>query len=806
MRKIPIIFVSFFLFSGITFLVTGCGSSDGGGCEEGEEASLTLTPSETPAVAYADGKDTIRINISGQDANCDPLAGAQIDLRITDADPENVGAFISSDSQNATVTLDAFGGNTEIKSSVPGTARVTAFCSEHNLTAAPVEITFDPPPVTGQCAAALEVDPSVIAPDGISTSVITATLTNDTGGNMPDGTEVHFTTTLGSFIESSTTNHTAETTGSVATVTLKSEVVADDTDVTVTATFTCDDGEQYAGDEQVRFGELNNPSINLRASSNSVFADDISSADLTAEVYLPGGARAGEGIEVDFLTDYGRFEESGNLSYIAYTDANGEATATFIGGINQGEAHITAGVFIDQKNAYDEVFINIRALGSIQFISATPQKLGVKGSGRDESSTIIFALLDTEDNPFPAGALVTFTNSFAPGVNLDPTTARTNDQGRVTTTLNAGRQASTVTVTATAQVGAVELESQSPAIAIVGAKPSARYLTFWCEYLNVGGIWVENETTECTVALADRFSNKIGFATNVLFKTEAGAIDAEALTQPDGSNMGLASVTQRTQNPRPRDVPYIGGEPYVVIDASTTVNPRDGLVNLIAVTTGEEEFTDTNGNGLYDDGEPFVDEGEPFVDENDNGAWDPNETHWIDSNGNSQYDGPNGEWDSDTLIWEPAWILWHGEMKVSTPNATNCALAPSNRFSIMCPPTFNIAKTGSQTFYWEVKDVYLNPLNQTCTIDINIDGKGKEGTSSPPLSYSAPDTLGGAGNEAYWTDCGGGFCGWVTINGADDNPEDPPEGGMVSLEVSYDDSVDVGDNNNVAITVSGTFQ
>ena len=26
---------------------------------------------------------------------------------------------------------------------------------------------------------------------------------------------------------------------------------------------------------------------------------------------------------------------------------------------------------------------------------------------------------------------------------------------------------------------------------------------------------------------------------------------------------------------------------------------------------GDEEFTDLNGNGLYDQGEPFIDEGEP---------------------------------------------------------------------------------------------------------------------------------------------------------------------------------------------------
>ncbi|MBW1873277.1 MAG: hypothetical protein JRJ19_14500, partial [Deltaproteobacteria bacterium] len=578
------------LLLSLSVWLTGCGGTNNPECEG---AALLVSTNPSPAIAYSNNTDTIGVTIIGEDENCKKLPqGTTIELRITDQSPDNVGVFASNDSTTLNVVIGAFGASAEVKSTMPGTAKIVAFCAEYNLSATPVNIEFETEPLQGQCAVGLSVDPSVIEPDGISISNITATLTNDTGGQMPDGTEVKFTTTLGKFVESNDTEYTTSSSGSVATATLQSADLTEDADATVTATFLCDDGNNTANSEQVRFGQLNNPIVNLRSSAASVFADNVSSVDLVAEVYLPGGVKAGEGVDVEFVTDLGRFQENGEMTYVAFTDVNGEATATFIGGMQQGTATIMASVFIDLKNAWDEVTINIRALGAVAFISATPSKLGVKGSGRDESSTLIFALLDTEDNPFPAGALVTFSHSPAPGVTLDPINARTDENGMVSTTLNAGRQATTVTVTATAQIGSVTLDANSPAIAIVGAKPNDRFITLVCEQHNIGAFSVYLEEIECTVALADRYTNKIGFATNVIFKVEAGAITAEAITEEDGNNMGLAVTSTRSQNPIPADVTPIAGEPFV-----GSHNPRDGLVTIIAATTGEEEFTDINGNG-----------------------------------------------------------------------------------------------------------------------------------------------------------------------------------------------------------------
>jgi len=88
-------------------------------------------------------------------------------------------------------------------------------------------------------------------------------------------------------------------------------------------------------------------------------------------------------------------------------------------------------------------------------------------------------------------------------------------------------------------------------------------------------------------------------------------------------------------------------------------NPRDNLVTMIAMTTGEEGFIDENNNGTYDPPEPFLDLPEPFVDSNDNGTWDPDE-RWVDADGNGSWTPKNGTFDRQTLIWTSERILWTG--------------------------------------------------------------------------------------------------------------------------------------------------
>jgi hypothetical protein len=119
---------------------------------------------------------------------------------------------------------------------------------------------------------------------------------------------------------------------------------------------------------------------------------------------------------------------------------------------------------------------------------------------------------------------------------------------------------------------------------------------------------------------------------------------------------------------RPADVaPFPAEEPFTIPGAGLTPgaaeqNPRDGLVTILVVARGHEAYTDGNGNGDWDPGEPYIDEGEPFLDVDDDGIHDPaiDGPHCCDENGNHRVDGPNGVWDGDTLLGRTAHILWSG--------------------------------------------------------------------------------------------------------------------------------------------------
>jgi hypothetical protein len=419
-----------------------------------------------------------------------------------------------------------------------------------------------------------------------------------------------------------------------------------------------------------------------------------------------------------------------------------------------------------------EIFLDIVELGSLTFKTAAPSVIGVRFTG-NEVSNLTFDLKDTRRQPYPAGTKVYFsiTNPIG-GARVIIGEAFSLADGTVTTQLKSGTVVTTVSVKAkafvdadpaakcpasctsdsqcnacgyscfvapgktTGQCGRV-FEATSNSIAIVGGRPSHRGMTFKCKSQNIGGLYRQVGAnissivnTQCTVILADRFSNKTGFPNQVLFKIEGGTIDATATTVPAGGNngatndVGTVTVSMRTQNPAPMDVPPLqvpnknncanpgctqplpGGfwmpynctsklkpqdNPILYLEPSykdprtgQIRNPRDGLVTILAYTNGEEAFDDTNGNGIYDKGEPFTDIGEPFLDMNDDGIWQTNEPFvdipctadqaskklngcTIAGKGNGKRDGPNGVWDENTLIWKTTWVVWTSCAKFLDP-------------------------------------------------------------------------------------------------------------------------------------------
>lgn len=328
--------------------------------------------------------------------------------------------------------------------------------------------------------------------------------------------------------------------------------------------------------------------------------------------------------------------------------------------------------------------------------------------------TVRFRLLDARGVPL-AGAPVDFklgSNNTGISPNPLPSTVSIKGSGFAEVQLIASSRVNSVIVVATSG----DKQVTSPPITFAGSVPNGRQFTFQCGPIASTGSGgrhaigaydqsrhlIAGSSIECTAHVADRNGDAFTGAL-VSFLTEAGTIGATGVSEVN--LVGDAKVLYKTSLPLPLDVdpgvftwatpqedplntgaylaplwmhPFNWNEnpPQQAVynlreprrpdpirlkpDSSRYENnPRDNLVSMIAVTSGEEGFDDENNNGEYDEGEAIYDLTEPFVDYNDNGTHEDFE-RFIDTNGNGEWDGKNGEWDANTLIWVQERLLWTG--------------------------------------------------------------------------------------------------------------------------------------------------
>jgi hypothetical protein len=172
-----------------------------------------------------------------------------------------------------------------------------------------------------------------------------------------------------------------------------------------------------------------------------------------------------------------------------------------------------------------------------------------------------------------------------------------------------------------------------------------------------------------------------------------------------------------------------------------------GRATILATAIGEESFTDTNGNGYWDAGEPFVNLGEPYRDDNENGVYDVGE-YFLDFNQNQVRDAGDGTFKGITCT---------GNTPGSTCSTTTLAIGVSHLL-IMSTAAANIAVTGTPGFGG------ASPLTlahtaaapaapSTGTIDFNVqDLNGNPmpaGTTVKVTADTAIGTISGPG--ASWT-------------------------------------------------------
>jgi hypothetical protein len=320
------------------------------------------------------------------------------------------------------------------------------------------------------------------------------------------------------------------------------------------------------------------------------------------------------------------------------TSTTGTIDATYTAAGCSGSDVITASAAVNSTNltATGTVTVAPATIGSIQFVSATPSSIGLKGTGLNETSTVVFKVVDSTGGARP-GVTVNFTlNTTAGGLSLSPATAVSGADGSVQTVVSSGTEHTAIRVTAS--IASPALSTQSSALTVTTGLPASAafsmaigvpsYTAPACP--NVEAYGQDLVTVPFTVQLADRYNNPAPDGTSVAFTTNGGHIGGSCTTpsSPSTPGDGICKVTWTSANPRPTT-------------SSTPPVFKNGRATVLATAIGEESFDDLNSSGYYQAGDPFSDLGEPYLDANESGAYVLGD-YFLDFYNTGKWEGPSG--------------------------------------------------------------------------------------------------------------------------------------------------------------------
>lgn len=340
------------------------------------------------------------------------------------------------------------------------------------------------------------------------------------------------------------------------------------------------------------------------------------------------------------------------------TTINGVASATFedisCAGATGNTDQIVASVVINNETftIIRELNIEAEGIGSISFISATPDEIVLTGTGGQNTSsvsTLVFQVNGELGNPIAQQEVAFSLNTTAGGLRLDPAIGLTNSSGQVSTRVTAGTVPTPVRVTAAVTTGDNRtIRTQSDLLTVNTGLPDQNSFTLGADVLNPEAFSRSGEQVNITVRLADIFNNPVPNGTTVNFTTEYGSIegscetgeDANGDIDPDLAATGTCSVTWTSQNPR---------------------DANDHRSTILATAIGHETLFDSNGNNAYDDvdgaaiidgtdsgfgvsvygNNGFVDYSEAWVDYNEDGVRQSSEP-FLDFNGDETFNDADG--------------------------------------------------------------------------------------------------------------------------------------------------------------------